>query len=100
MITQYGMGEVLGWMSEESTSSSFLPAPNASGPRAQSWSDSTTEKIDLEIKSLLERAQAHAQKCIKDNSSFLEECVKQLLTNETLEAQELTEKWNAQVKND
>lgn len=100
MITQYGMGEVLGWMSEESTSSSFLPTPNALGPRVQSWSDSTTEKIDLEIKSLLERAQALAQKCINKNNLFLEECAKQLLTNETLEAQELTEKWNAQVKND
>lgn len=92
MITQYGMGDTLGLVSEDTQSSRFLQTEY---PVAQnkSWSDKTEERIDREIKTLLETCRGLSREVIDANKNFIHVCVDILLSKETLDADELSDLW-------
>ncbi|MFZ3229097.1 MAG: ATP-dependent zinc metalloprotease FtsH [Pseudobdellovibrio sp.] len=94
MVTQYGMGNSLGLLSEENVNSRFLPMPNYPNYPAKNWSDKTEEKIDEEIKSILENCRANSEKLIISNQEFIQQSVKELLINETLDSAEIEKLWN------
>jgi cell division protease FtsH len=96
MVTQYGMGQVLGLMSgEEGGSSRYLQGPAYQNRGIRIWSDSTEEKIDLEVKALLDECRVNSEKVLNDNSQFVEICVNELMQKETLDATELARLWKA-----
>jgi cell division protease FtsH len=92
MITQYGMGDTLGLVSEDNQSSRFLQTeyPVSQG---KSWSDKTEERIDREIKMMLDSCRKISSEVIEANKQFINVCVEILLSKETLDADELAELW-------
>lgn len=92
MITQYGMGDTLGLVSEETQSSRFLQT-DFQMPQGKNWSDKTEERIDREIKGLLDKCHFLSKDVIEANRSFIKICVDILLSKETLDAEEIAELW-------
>jgi cell division protease FtsH len=97
MITQYGMGDALGLVSEEVNQSRFLQMDYPMGYH-KTWSDKTEELIDQETKFILDKCHELSQKIIELNSDFIHTCVKELLRKETLEAEEIESFWKEHGK--
>lgn len=97
MITQYGMGDTLGLVSEETQSNRFLQMdyPVSQG---KSWSDKTEERIDKEIKGILEHCRHVSREVIESNRHFINVCVDILMNKETLDADELADLWSIHGK--
>ncbi len=98
MITQYGMGEALGLVSEESPSYRFLQMPDYPTNNYKNWSDKTEEKIDLEIKGILDSCRTISKKVIEENTEFIKICVEELLKKETLDVEEIEDFWKKHGK--
>lgn len=98
MVTQYGMGETLGLVSEESPSYRFLQMPDLPTAAYKNWSDKTEEKIDLEIKGILDSCRTISKKVIDENNEFINVCVEELLKKETLDVEEIEELWKKHGK--
>ncbi|GIL17028.1 MAG: ATP-dependent zinc metalloprotease FtsH [Oligoflexia bacterium] len=94
MVTQYGMSESLGLVSEENISPRFLQIPDYYGGQTKNWSDKTGEKIDLEVKSILETGRLTSERVLNENKEFIEISVRDLLQKETLNADEIENLWN------
>lgn len=92
MVTQYGMGDSLGLVSEQSASYRFLQTEFAP-PVQNSWSDKTEEMIDQEIKSILHSCYVLSRNVIEKNTEFINVCVNELMKKETLDAIEIEELW-------
>lgn len=92
MITQYGMSEVLGLVAEENSGGRFLSQGPLSAPR-QRFSEKTGEKIDNEVKAILEERKEVSEKIIAENEEFIRMSVAELLQKETLEAEEIQKTW-------
>lgn len=97
MITQYGMGDTLGLVSEEIQSNRFLQL-DYQMPQGKSWSDKTEERIDHEIKSILDHCRELSREVIEANRPFIDVCVDILMSKETLDAEELSELWQTHGK--
>ena len=92
MVTQYGMGDSLGLVSEQGAAFRFLQTEFAP-PIQNSWSDRTEEMIDQEIKSILHSCYALSRNVIEKNTEFINICVSELIKKETLDATEIEELW-------
>jgi len=97
MITQYGMGDTLGLVSEETQSNRFLQMDYPVS-QAKSWSDKTEERIDKEIKGILEHCRHVSKEVIESNRHFINICVDILMNKETLDADELADLWSMHGK--
>jgi cell division protease FtsH len=81
MVTQFGMSENLGTMVYDDPSDR-----NAFGTSNKSVSEATLQKVDTEIRSILDQQYTLARKLIEANSEKVEEMTKYLLKWETLDA--------------
>ena len=88
MVAQLGMGETLGVMSfDETRVGRFLPGRTEPGVRPVS--EQTAERIDTEVKQILEDAHDHARRILAERRHQLEQIARRLLEVEVLEGDEL-----------
>jgi cell division protease FtsH len=88
MVTQWGFSDILGTvMYGENQEEVFL---GMSVGRQQNASEVTTQKIDAEIKRLIEEGYTEAKKILSDHKDSLEILAQGLLEYETLSGDEIT----------
>jgi cell division protease FtsH len=88
MVTEYGMSEALGAVNYDgSRGSKFLDTPfmNERGPH----SEDTAQKIDAEVKQILDGAHNEARRLLRERRDALEEVSNLLLQKEVIEGDEL-----------
>ena len=94
MVVNYGMHDEIGNMSLEDPRGGFLsggqegqnqPMP----PKPKKYSDRTAETIDTAVREIIDRAYQRAEMILEENKSLLEESAKNLLDQETFEADDL-----------
>lgn len=93
MVTEYGMGESLGVMSEGRGQSQFLNTPQGAYEMPSHLSEDTKLAIDNEVKSILEKSKKMAEDFIRANSGFFKKASDELLEKETLEGHEIEKLW-------
>src|SRR6202012_2869866 len=87
MVTRWGLSDALGTVAYgENQEEVFL---GYSGSRQQNISESTVQKIDAEIKRLVEAGYAEAQNILTEKRADLETLAKGLLEYETLSGDEI-----------
>ena len=87
MVTEYGMSETIGPRTFDSGQGTvFLGKELTQG---HNYSDAVAEKIDNEIGLLLQKAQRTAKKIIQDNRNRLTNLANRLISDETVEGQDL-----------
>lgn len=87
MVTEWGMSELLGPMSyKDNQDEVFL---GHSVARTQNVSEQTAQKIDLEVRRIIDEAYAHARKILEENRDALELVAQALLEYETLTGDEI-----------
>jgi cell division protease FtsH len=90
MVTQFGMSEELGTVNYEgSRRNAFLDIQM--GPERGAYGDDTAQRIDLEVKRLLEDAHDRARQVINERRVLLEMVTRRLLEKEVIEGAELQE---------
>ncbi len=84
MVVEFGMSPVLGRLN-------YLKDPGQNGPTAgePSWSEQTAREIDLEIRRIIEEAQARARAILVEHRRTLDEIAARLMDQETIDAAEL-----------
>jgi cell division protease FtsH len=90
MVTQLGMSEELGTVNyEASRRNAFieLPIAHERGP----YGDETAQRIDAEVKRLLDDAHDRARQVLADRRQLLEAVARTLLEKEVIEGDELRE---------
>ena len=88
MITQFGMSEELGTVNYEgSRRSSFIDIPL--GPERGPYGEETAQRIDAEVKRLLDEAHDSARRVLTDRRHLLELVTRRLLDKEVIESEEL-----------
>ncbi|MDJ0675423.1 MAG: ATP-dependent zinc metalloprotease FtsH [Calothrix sp. MO_167.B42] len=85
-VTLYGMSKDLGPIAFEKIQQQFLEG--FTNPR-RAVSQKISEKIDLEVKEIVDSAHHIAQKILEENRRTLEKMAKKLLETEVLEGEEL-----------
>ena len=88
MVTQFGMSEELGIVNYEgSRRPTFLDIPMAQerGP----YGEETAQRIDVEVRRILDDAHDRARRLITERRSLLEAITRRLLEKEVIEADEL-----------
>ena len=90
-VVIYGMSDELGPIAFEKTQQQFIEG--ASNPR-RSVSQQVAEKIDREVKEIIDGAHHIAQTILKQNRELLQETASALLDKETLEGEELKKRLN------
>ena len=90
MVTQYGMSDKFGLMSTASVQHQYLD-----GQAYMDCAQSTAAEVDLEVKSILEKAYVDAKQLLTDNRSLLDEISEFLLVKETITGDELMAYVNA-----
>ena len=87
MVTRYGMSEVLGTMVYvDSEQQGMFGATTA-----KSVSEATQQKVDIEIRAILDRQYAVAKKILEENREKVEVMVKALLEWETIDADQVND---------
>ena len=87
MVTKYGMSEEMGPVeSGENQEEVFL---GRSVTQTQSVSEAVAQKIDKEIRKLVDEGYNHAKKILTDKIDDLHKIAKALLTYETLTGEEI-----------
>jgi cell division protease FtsH len=87
MVTRYGMSEVLGTMVYvDSEQPGMFGATTA-----KSVSEATQQKVDIEIRAILDRQYAVAKKILEENRDKVEVMVKALLEWETIDADQVND---------
>jgi cell division protease FtsH len=87
MVTEFGMSPRLGRVSYQNEGRSpFLPGGGANG---DVWSQHTAREIDLEVRAVLDRAQAATHAILGGRRDALEEITQRLLERESIDAAEL-----------
>jgi cell division protease FtsH len=81
MVTQFGMSESLGTMVYDDPNDR-----NAFGTSNKTVSEATLQKVDAEIRNIIDMQYALARKLLEDNRDKVEEMTKYLLKWETLDA--------------
>ena len=90
MVTQFGMSEELGTVNYEgSRRNAFLDIPM--GPERGPYGEDTAQRIDSEVKRLLEDAHDRARQVIEERRHLLEMITRRLLEKEVIEGDELKE---------
>ena len=90
MVTQFGMSEELGTVNYEgSRRNAFLDIQM--GPERGAYGEDTAQRIDSEVKRLLEDAHDRARQVINERRQLLEMITRRLLEKEVIEANELQE---------
>ena len=90
MVTQFGMSEELGTVNYEgSRRNAFLDIPM--GPERGPYGEDTAQRIDSEVKRLLEDAHDRARQVINERRQLLEMITRRLLEKEVIEGDELQE---------
>ena len=90
MVTQFGMSEELGTVNYEgSRRNAFLDIPM--GPERGPYGEDTAQRIDSEVKRLLDDAHDRARQVINERRHLLELITRRLLEKEVIEAAELQE---------
>jgi cell division protease FtsH len=88
MVTQFGMSEELGTVNYEGTRRSvFLEF--AMGPERGPYGEETAQRIDAEVKRLLDDAHDRARQIITDRRQLLDTVTRRLLEKEVIEGDEL-----------
>jgi cell division protease FtsH len=88
MVTRFGMSEELGTVNYEAARrNAFLDIPM--GPDRGPYGEETAERIDAEVKRLLEDAHDRARQIIVDRRQLLEIVTRRLLEKEVIEGEEL-----------
>jgi len=85
MVTEFGMNDVVGFVhhGEEDRDNMYgLPA-------SRNYSEETAQKIDIEVKKLIDEAYSDADKMLMENKDKLETVAQALLKYETLEGEEV-----------
>jgi cell division protease FtsH len=86
MVTKYGMSDKLGTMVyADDTQESFMPMSS------KSISEATQQKVDNEIKSILDQQYAVARKLIEKNKKKIEVMAKALLEYETIDSDQIND---------
>ena len=87
MVTRYGMSEVLGTMVYVDPDQQSMFGPVS----AKSVSEATQQKVDVEIRAILDKQYAVAKKILEDNREKVEVMVKALLEWETIDADQVND---------
>ncbi len=88
MVTQFGMSDELGTVNYEgSRRNAFLDVPM--GPERGPYGEDTAQRIDAEVKRLLDDAHDSARQIIADRRHLLEMVTRRLLEKEVIEGDEL-----------
>jgi cell division protease FtsH len=87
MVTRYGMSEVLGTMVYVDPDQQSMFGPVSS----KSVSEATQQKVDVEIRAILDKQYAVAKKILEDNRDKVEVMVKALLEWETIDADQVND---------
>jgi cell division protease FtsH len=87
MVTTYGMSEEVGLLSYDQPSSPFLPGVAPTSPQA--YSEETAQKIDAEVRAIVERAHERVRQLLGEKQAILERLAQRLLEHEVLEGAEL-----------
>jgi cell division protease FtsH len=88
MVTQYGMSDALGTVNYEgSRRPTFLDIPM--GPERGPYGEETAQKIDFEVKRIMEEAHDRAHHVIAERRGLLETITRRLLEKEVIEGDEL-----------
>ena len=84
MVVEFGMSPVLGRLN-------YLKDSGLNGSTAAelSWSEQTAREIDLEVRRIIEEAQARARTILQDHRETLDEIAARLIEQETIDAAEL-----------
>jgi cell division protease FtsH len=96
MVVQFGMSKTLGLESFDLRKSPLLRSPYDNS--LKQMSEGTAREIDLEVKSILEKAMHLALGVLKNNRTFLEEAVKKLLESETLDEHLIASLWKKHLQ--
>jgi cell division protease FtsH len=86
MVTRFGMSEALGTMvyADDNQNAGF-------GPSSKSVSEETQQKVDEEIRNILDRQYALARNLLETNRDKVEAMVKALLEWETVDAEQIND---------
>ncbi len=87
MVTRYGMSDVLGTMVYVDPDQQGMFGPMSS----KSVSEATQQKVDVEIRAILDKQYAVAKKILEDNRDKVEVMVKALLEWETIDADQVND---------
>jgi cell division protease FtsH len=87
MVTRYGMSEVLGTMVYVDPEQSGIFGPMSS----KSVSEATQQKVDIEIRAILDKQYAVAKNILEQNKDKVEVMVKALLEWETIDADQVSD---------
>ncbi len=88
MVTRYGMSETLGTMVYEDTEQEMFYGGRMS---AKTVSEATQQKVDNEIRSILDQQYALARKLLDENRDKVERMAKLLLEWETLDSDQVND---------
>ena len=88
MVTRYGMSETLGTMVYEDTEQDMFYGGRMS---AKTVSEATQQKVDNEIRSILDQQYALARKLLEENRDKVEKMAKLLLEWETLDSDQVND---------
>lgn len=88
MVTRYGMSETLGTMVYEDTEQEMFYGGRMS---AKTVSEATQQKVDNEIRSILDQQYALARKLLEENRDKVERMAKLLLEWETLDSDQVND---------
>jgi len=88
MVTQFGMSDDLGLVNYEgSRRPTFLDIPM--GPERGPYGEETAQRIDVEVRRILDDAHDRARRLITERRTLLEAITRRLLVKEVIEADEL-----------
>jgi len=84
MVVEFGMSPVVGRLN-------YVKDSGLAGPAGTelSWSEQTTREIDLEVRRIIDEAQARARIILQDHRDALDEIAARLIEQETIDAAEL-----------
>lgn len=88
MVTRYGMSETLGTMVYEDTEQEMFYGGRMA---AKTVSEATQQKVDNEIRSILDQQYALARRLLQENSDKVEKMANLLLEWETLDADQVND---------
>ncbi len=90
MVTRYGMSEKLGHVALEKEQRSFLGSGSGQVyPQERTYGEATADRIDAEVRAIVEKAFSLAVRLLTERRSLLERTARQLLEKETLDEAEL-----------
>jgi cell division protease FtsH len=96
MIMQYGMGEKTGMLTYEKVKDPYLKMQLG---RMHEFSEDTAQKIDIEIRQMVDRAYHRALSQIEAHSDYILKMTELLLQQESLGGEELLQYWEGEKKN-